>query len=201
MSDRIAVADSGREVERIKTLPPIEVINNTVPLSPKTGEPRRPALVVVAAVILYTSIAALAFAYGWHWFRAAYSETYPISAHLTRWAEPEPGKWVSLAFEFLYAGLVGIAAGAAGVVGFHAWNGYRWTRAWGIVAVALAGVVALLMNLFALIAVGLVVVGAALLWTPSITRYFSEWAEVRAKEQPRYRRPERIYYGRLPRFR
>lgn len=184
----------------IESLPPLSQISNEVPLSPRTGEPRRPALVAIAATLCCLAVASLAFAYGWHWYRAAYSTTYPISAHLTQWVEPEPGKWLSLFFEFVYAALVGVAGGAAGVVGFHAWNGRRWTRIGGFVAVAIAGITALLMNLYGLIAVGLVALATILLWLPPLRRYFNQWARLDAKEADRYRRPETIHYGRLPRF-
>ncbi|SDL80781.1 hypothetical protein [Tessaracoccus oleiagri] len=187
--------------KEIATLPPLAELKNETPLSPRTGEPRRPAAVAVAAVVLYLAVAAVAFSYGWHWFRAAYSETYPGSAHLTVWLEPEPGKWVSLFLEFVYAGLVGLTGAAAGVVGFHAWNGERWTRWGGLVALALTGLLAGLVNLWALIALGLVVLGLALLFTPPVGRYFREWDDVRSRSEPRYRRPTAVVYGRLPRYR
>lgn len=187
--------------KQIATLPPIEELHDGVPLSPRTGEPRRPAVLLVAAVILYLVVPAVAFAYGWHWYRAAFQEHYPISSHIVQWLDPEPGKWLSLTLEFVHAGVAGLAAAAAGVVGFHAWNGHRWTR-WGVViALALNGLVATLTNLYGLIGVGLVVAGAALLFLPRISYYFREWDEVRAHEQERYRRPATIHYGRLPRFR
>lgn len=187
--------------KEIATLPPLAELKRETPLSPRTGEPRRPWLLVVASVLLYLAVAAVAFSYGWHWYRAAFAETYPGSAHLTAWVEPEPGKWLSLFLEFVYAGLAGLAAAAAGVVGFHAWNGGRWTRWGGLVALLLVGVQAALVNLWGLVAVGLVLAGAALLFLPPISRYFRQWDEVRALQEPRYRRPDSIYYGRLPRFR
>ena len=184
----------------IETLPPLAHLGVEVPLSPRTGEPRRPAMITVAAVLCYVAIAAIAFSYGWHWYRAAFTTTYPVSAHLTQWVEPEPGKWVSLFLEFVYAGLAGLAGGAAGVVGFHAWKGRRWTKIGGFVAIGIIGITALLMNKFALIALGIVAVASALLWLPPVRRYFSQWAALDAEAPVRYRRPTQIHYGRLPRF-
>ncbi|MDU7361470.1 MAG: hypothetical protein E7L00_09735 [Propionibacteriaceae bacterium] len=189
------------EPKEIATLPPIEELRDDVALSPRTGEPRRPAVLVVASVLMYLAVAVVAWSYGWHWYRTAYPETYLISAHLTGWVEPEPGKWFSLFLEFVYAGLTALAGGAAGVVGFQAWNGHRWSRIGAGVAAVLAGIVAVLMNLYALIAVGLVVAGGVLFLLPPVTRYFREWRRVRSHEPSRYSRPERIFYGRLPRFR
>jgi hypothetical protein len=187
--------------KEIATLPPLAELKNEVRLSPRTGEPRRPALLVVSSVLLYLAVAAVAFSYGWHWYRAAFTESYMVSAHLTGWVEPEPGKWVSLFLEFVYAGLAGLAGAAAGVVGFHAWNGERWTRWGGMIALALAGVVATLVNLWGLIALGLVLLGVAGLFLPPVGRYFREWEQVRAEVAPTYRRPTSVFYGRLPRYR
>lgn len=187
--------------KEIATLPPLAELKNEAPLSPRTGEPRRPVLLGVLSVLCYLAVAAVALSYGWHWWRAVYQDTYPGSAHLTGWLEPEPGKWVSLFLEFVYAGLAGLAGGAAGVVGFHAWNGGRWSRWGALIALALTGLVAGLINLWGLIAVGLVLVAAVMLFLPQLGRYFREWDEVRSREPERYRRPTSVYYGRLPRFR
>lgn len=189
------------EPKEIATLPPIEELRDDVPLSPRTGEPRRPAVLVVASIVLYVAVAAVAWSYGWHWWRAAHPESYLASAHLTGWVEPEPGKWFSLFLEFVYAGLAGLAGGAAGVVGFQAWNGRGWARVGALVAAGLAGLVALLINLYGLIALGLVLVGGALLFLPPVSGYFEQWRRVRSHEPERYSRPGTIYYGRLPRFR
>lgn len=188
-------------MKEIATLPPLEELRDDVPLSPRTGEPRRPAAVMVAAVLGYTTVAAVAASYGWHWYRAAYSETYPISAHLIQWVQPDPGKWLSLTFEFVFAGLAGLAAGAAGVVGYHAWAGRRWTRWGAVVALALAGLQTALVNWWGVAAVGLVLVLGALLFLPPVNRYFAEWERVRARTSEGYRRPATVFYGRLPRFR
>ena len=52
------------EPPQIATLPPIEEVQGAVPLSPRTGEPRRPAAVLIAAVLLYVGSASMAVAYG-----------------------------------------------------------------------------------------------------------------------------------------
>ena len=187
--------------KEIATLPPLAELNLETPLSPRTGEPRRPAVLWIASALLYLSVVAVAFSYGWHWYRAAYPEHYAISAHLTQWVEPDPGKWFSLTLEFVYTGLALLAAGAAGVTGFQAWNGRRWSRIAGLVAIALAGVQTLLVNQYGYIALGIVAVGVGLLFLPPVSRYLQEWDELRSLGAPRYRRPETVYYGRLPRYR
>ena len=71
----------------------------------------------------------------------------------------------------------------------------------GLAAVVLTGGWTAIMNNAAFVALGLAVVSAALIFVPPTPRYFSEWAQVRAARPEQYRRPEWIFYGRLPRFR
>lgn len=185
----------------IATLPPIEESDGQALCSPSTGEPRRPAVVLVSAVLLYLAASALAAAYGWHWWLAAHPDSYPTSARLIEWLAPEPGKWLSLTLEGGFAAALVLAAGACGVVGFQAWNGWRWTRWGGVVAVALTGGFAVILGDWALIGLGLAVLGGALLFLPPTRRYFRLWDQVRAIRPEVYRRPSSVFYGRLPRFR
>lgn len=189
------------EPKQIATLPPIEELRRDVPRSPRTGEPRRPVVLGVAAVLLYLAAAACLAVYGWHWWLAAHPETYHTSAWLIEWTSPDPGKWLSLTLEGALAAAVALASGAAGIAGFQAWSGRRWSRWAGLVAVALVGGFTALTSWWGLAAAGLAVVGAGLLFLPPVTRYFEQWAQVRAEQPLEYRRPERIFYGRLPRFR
>ncbi|MFD0867413.1 hypothetical protein ACFQ06_16590, partial [Tessaracoccus lubricantis] len=92
-------------------------------------------------------------------------------------------------------------AGAAGIAGFQAWNGWRWARWAGLVALALMGGFLALTHWYAAMPVGLTLMGAGLLFLPAVSRYFTQWAEVRGQRPQPYRRPEQILYGRLPRFR
>ena len=83
----------------------------------------------------------------------------------------------------------------------RSWNGWRWGRWAGLLAVALTGGFAALTHDWGFVAVGLAVVGSALLWLPPVSRYLADWDRVRAERPVPYRRPESIFYGRLPRFR
>ena len=94
-----------------------------------------------------------------------------------------------------------IAAGVPAIAGFQSWNGWRWGRWAGLLAVALTGGFAALTHDWGFVAVGLAVVGSALLWLPPVSRYLADWDRVRAERPVPYRRPESIFYGRLPRFR
>lgn len=189
------------EPKQIATLPPIEELRDDVPLSRRTGEPRRPVVLGVAAGLLYLAVVGAGVTYALHWWLAADPERYHRSAHLVEWLTPKAGTWQSLLIEGGLAAAVLVAAGAAGVVGFQAWNGWRWARWAGLIAVALMGGFAALTHWWAYLPLGLTAVGAALLFLPPVSRYFREWAKVRSERPVPYRRPERIFYGRLPRFR
>lgn len=187
--------------KQIATLPPLEELHGEVALSPRTGEPRRPAVLAIASALLYLAVAAVATAYGHHWWLAVHPEHYPGSARLISWVQPDPGKWLSLTLEGVLAAVTVLAAGAAGVVGLQVWNGWRWARWAGLVAIALLSGFVALTSAWAWPALGLGAVGVGLLFLPPVGRYLAEWERVRGELPERYRRPERIVYGRLPRFR
>lgn len=187
--------------KQIATLPPLEELHDEAPLSPRTGEPHRPAVLLVAAVVCQVAAAATVVAYAQHWWLAVHPGTYPTSARLIEWVSPDPGKWLSLTLEAgLVAALV-LAGGAIGVAGFQAWNGWRWSRWAGLVAALLScGFLAVTSN-WAIPALSLSIVGAGLLFVPPVTRYFKAQELHRSIEPEHYRRPASIHYGRLPRFR
>lgn len=187
--------------QQIATLPPLEELRGDVIRSRRTGEPRRPAVVLIAAIIFYLAAAGVAVAYAQHWWQAAHPASYPTSARLVDWVDPAPGKWLSLTLEGCLAVGAVAAAGAAAVVGFQAWNGWRWARLASIGALVLVGGFTTVTSNGAYVGLGLTVVGSALLLFPAVSRYFGEQERSRAMPPTPYRRPERIVYGRLPRFR
>lgn len=195
--DRRLAADS----KPIATLPPLPVLNNELPTSARTGEPPRPALALVALVSLLLAAAGVAVTYGIHWWAAASPGNYASSARLIQWVEPEPGKWLALTLEGVLAIVAALVAGACGIAGVQAWNGHRWSRWAGVVALVLAGGLTALFDWTGLVAVGLALVGTTVLLLPPVTRFFAAFASHRAVGHAPYRRPERIFYGRLPRYR
>ena len=187
--------------KQIGTLPPLPVLRDDLVPSPRTGEPRRPAATVVALVAFQAAAAGVAVAYGLHWWAAVHPDTYAASARLIEWVAPPPGKWLALTLEGVLAIIAAIVAAACGVSGFQAWNGWRWSRWAGLVAVALTGALTAVLSWWGLLAAAPAVVGGACLFLPPVTRFFREFAAFRSAGQAPYRRPERIFYGRLPRFR
>lgn len=201
MTNPVAQHDATAEPQQIATLPPMPVLTNETSTSPRTGEPRRPAVAVVALVALLLAAVAVAVTYGIHWWAAANPGSYAASARLIGWVDPPPGKWLALTLEGALAALAALVAGACGVAGVQAWHGWRWSRWAGVVALALTGALTALFDWTGLVAVGLALVGAVLLFLPPMTWFFREFAAFRSTGRAPYRRPERIFYGRLPRFR
>lgn len=191
---------SPREPKPIATLPPLPVLKQHEAVSERTGMPVRPKLILLAHILLQVAVLGVIVAYGWHWYRAVFPETYAGSAHLVQWLAPEPGKWLALTLEGVLAALAALVGGACGVAGFQAWNGWKWSRWAGVVAVVLTGVLVALMSWVGLAAVVPAIIGAALLFLPSATEFFARFARHRIKRPDPYRRPDNVYYGRLPRF-
>lgn len=196
-----ATVPSGRGPKEIATLPPLPQLRNESPPSRRTGEPVRPALALLALVVFQLAAAGVAFTYGWHWWRAAHPRSYSMSARLIEWVDPEPGKWLALTLEGVLAAVAALVASACGVAGFQAWNGWRWSRWAGVVALGLTGVLTTLFTWWGLIPVGLALLGAVLLFLPPMTRFYRHFDVFRTTGRLPYRRPERIFYGRLPRYR
>lgn len=187
--------------KEIATLPPIEELRQDVVPSPRTGEPRRPVTVFLAAGFGYLAVIAAGVAYGVHWWDAVHPSRYAQSARLLVWVAPDPGKWLSLTLEGGLAIALVLAAGTAAIAGFQAWNGWPWSRWAGLTGVVLTGAYAAILNDWAFFSFGLAVVSTAMIFLPPTRRYFTQWTKVRAQQPLPYRRPGWVYYGRLPRFR
>lgn len=187
----------GRPV--IETLPPLPETAGDVDLSPATGQPRRDPIMLLASGFLYASSAVVTVAFARFWWQAINITHFFNSSRLLGWTEPRPGSWQSVVWVCVIALLMLAAVAAPAIAAFQAWNGYRWSRIAGIIAVAVSGLTVLLNDL-ALFAIPLAAVGAALLWVPRVGEYFDRWAAFRAEDEPRPRRPERIHYGPLDRY-
>lgn len=187
-------------MKEIATYPPIEISDESTPVSPRTGEPRRTWPITLATTVSYLGIAALAWVYGWHWFRAAYPENYPMSAHLTSWIEPQPGAWLSLTLECCYAALVAFSGAVIGLTGYHAWLGSPRVRRVGFAALVGPILVTVFINWYGLIPLGLAGLSLGAIWLPSAGRFFAQWQQIRQAKVETYRRPDQVFYGRLPRY-
>ena len=193
--------DAATATEQIATLPPLPVLTNEIRTSPRTGEPHRPVMAVIALVAFLLAALGVAVTYGLHWWAAANPGNYANSARLIEWVEPPPGKWLALTLEGALAAMAALVAAACGIAGVQSWNGRRWSRWAGVVALALTGGLVALFDWSGIAAASLALIGAVLLFLPPMARFFREFATLRSARPSPYRRPERIFYGRLPRFR
>ncbi|MGO1384543.1 MAG: hypothetical protein ACTHU1_07060 [Arachnia sp.] len=185
----------------IATLPPLPVLNNELQTSARTGEPPRPVLALLSLISLSMATAGVALTYGLHWWAAADPANYATSARLIQWVDPEPGKWLALTLEGALAAVAALVGGACGVAAVQAWNGHRWSRWVALVGLALTGALTALFDWSGLVPVALALAGTILLFTPPVTRFFRAFDTFRTVGHTPYRRPERIFYGRLPRYR
>ncbi|MGD7733161.1 hypothetical protein ACQCX5_09370 [Propionibacteriaceae bacterium G57] len=194
---QLPIGPDGKKV--IATLPPIDELEPPLPLSESTGQPRREPVMLIGAGLLYASSVAGALGFAKFWWDAINIEHFTTSARLMGWLDPRPGSWQSIVWVSVVALIVCVVVAAPALAAFQAWNGHRWSRIAGIVAAVLSALTILLNN-WALPAIPLAVLGAAVLWLKPVGRYFDQWARFRADE-PRERKIfTRVNYGRLPRY-
>lgn len=187
--------------EPIATLPPIDEIRPALPISQATGQPRRSKLMATSAGLLLASSAAAAVSLGFAWWDAIHVENWPDATNLTRWLHPDAGTWQSVVLVCGMGAIGATMATAPAVAAFNAWNGHRWSRWAGLVACAVVGGLAVLMNWQAWIALPLAVIGAILLFLPPVTRYFDHWDAYRAANPAKELRTDPVFYGPLWRYR
>lgn len=167
-------------------------------LDPRTGEPRRPALVWVSAGLFDAGVVTVTVGLLWSFWHSV--RTFEAAAWLNRVVETEPGDLLRVA---MVTGLFAIAmvVGAASLIaGYYAWLGYRWTRWAGLVAAALSPL-ALMMNPIAAWGIAPIAVAAALLWLPPVRTFFDRWHLRRHPAPATPMVATDVAYGPLPRYR
>lgn len=183
--------------EEIATLAP-DLLASALPINPRTGQPRRPVAVWVASV---SCLLAVGFSIaGLLWTYASEIGGFTTAAWLYgRFGEaPDILTQVLLTVAATAAALV--AAASCAITGYYAACGYGWTRISGIVS-AVASFLVLLLNPLAWAAVPLALLGAGLLWLPSVRAFFDAW-DARRHPRPDFAPPiEHVAYGPLPRYR
>ena len=142
------------------------------PLSPRTGEPRRPRTLLAAIVSCWASVACTIVAFGGWWWQAAHIPTFTSSARLLTWTHPDPVSALAIVMVMLI-GLIGLLmVAAAGTVAYNAWAGKRWIRVGSLVCLGVTGLSFLLAWWFSIAMIPLAV-GAGLLWLPSVNSFFT----------------------------
>jgi hypothetical protein len=155
----------------IATLPPLPAPAAVAyPRSPVTGRPARPAAVLLAGVLYGLAIAVTALGYGRLWWDAASVERLLEAARVFRWAEPDPVSWQAVVLVIATALVVVIVVGCCGAVAYNAWQGRRWVRWGGLVALGVTGLTYLL-NDWATAALAPAAGAALILWLPPVTAF------------------------------
>lgn len=184
----------------IRTLPPLEVTQRGVPVSPVTGEPRRPRLLVASMVLLLLASLAAVVAFVRAWWETIHVQNWPHSIRLLSWTNTRPGSWQSITLAVVF-GLIGLVMVAAPAICAHnAWAGQRWTRIGALVAAALE-CLAVLLNPIAWLALPFALAGAVALWLAPVGAFFDQWARFSADPEPVAVADAPVAYGRLPRYR
>lgn len=182
------------------------------PLHERTGQPVRPWTVWTSAVLLFGSAAAVVVGLllaMWQmaspWQRVSAEEwtkidRFNVATWLTTQFPSEPASGMRVLFAILCCLIAVLVAGTAGVVGYYAFAGYRWTRIGALVALGVS-LLSLLLTPIAAISIGLAALGAAPLWLPVTNRFFARWQLIR-HPQVAYSAPiDQVFYGPLPRYR
>jgi hypothetical protein len=158
-------------------LPPLPPASVTAyPVSPRTGQPRRPPPVIAVTCLFALAGAVVAVAYGWLWRIAATVTRLPEAARLFAWTTPDPVSFLAVFLVVLTAVVTVVVTAVCGALAYNVWAGRAWTRPGGLVALAVTGL-AYLLHPYALAAVVPAALAALLLWLPAVRRFNAAMAK------------------------
>lgn len=168
-----------------------------VEVNPRTGEPRRPALIWASTIAGLSAVAVMVATLLWSYWNAvtAFSGAAWLFGLVSA---PKPGIQVALVAGVTVVTVV--AAAAAAITAYYGWWGYAWTRISAIVSALTSGLM-LLLNPVGWAAIGLTIIAGALLWLPPAARFFAEWRQVRHPEISFGAPVTSVHYGPLPKYR
>ncbi|HEY5483628.1 MAG TPA: hypothetical protein VIK31_07425 [Propionibacteriaceae bacterium] len=195
--DHLGDADAHRD---ISVLQPYRPAVGAYPVSARTGEPTRPALLGVSVGLLVAGAVISSVGLVKVLWDAATVTGYHTAARVLQWTKPDPVSFLTIVMVLTIGAIGALVATAAAAIAYNAWNGRRWTRIGGIVALAISALT-ILLNPFAMVAMAPIAIGAGLLWLPQVGRYFSAWGTIRTPPTVRRGWAENVVYGILPRYR
>lgn len=194
MTQAIAETTASLEIATLE-LPPALVIG--VPDDPRTGEPSRPVVVMIAAVLCWLAVAVTGASVLWVYWDAV--SRFAQASWLMAQFETAPGSLQRVLLAIAVT-LVALVVGTANaIVGHYAWTGYRWTRIAGLFSGA-ATISVLLLNQLALAAIPLALAGSGLLWLPAVGRFFTAWQAHRHPPEIFANPLTQVRYGPVRRF-
>jgi magnesium-transporting ATPase (P-type) len=163
----------------IATLPPVQPEHATGdPRSERTGEPRRPPLLIAAIVLGWLSVAMTIAAFVLWWWDAASITAFHTSALLLYWTKPDPVSALAIVMVILISLIALLMVTAAGTFAYNAWAGQRWIRLGGLVCLAVTGLSFLLNPGFSLAMIPLAV-AVILLWLPPVKKFLVAMVDFR----------------------
>ena len=204
MTDQVTVTEDHlgepSATHTIAVLAPYKPTVGAYPVSPRTGEPVRPVVLGISCGILVAGAVVSSVGLVKVLWDAGTVTGYHTAARVLAWTKPEIVSFLTIVMVLTIGAIGALVATAACAIAYNAWNGRRWTRIGGIVAVAISGLTYLL-NPIATAAIIPVAIGAALLWLPQVGRYFAAWGTIRTAPALRRGWAENVRYGILPRYR
>ena len=199
--DPASVGGLGDPLEQpIHTLPPLEEEIGGYPISPRTGEPVRGALIIAStAAFMLAALVAMA-TYWWYWWIAINIDDFGTSAKLIELFDPRPGSGSSVVLVCVMAAIGAVMTAGPGVAAYNVWHGASWSRAAGVAA-CVSGLLAFFVLPWTWFAFGLAALGTGLLWLPQARPYFEAWRQFANPPRPAIVPPTQVAYGPAPRFR
>jgi hypothetical protein len=182
----------------IATVAPPPPLVVGVPINPRTGEPRRPVVIVLATVLCWLAVAVTAASVLWVYWDAV--SRFAQASWLMGQFVTEPGSLGRVLLAVAVTVVAIIIGTANAIVGYYAFTGYRWTRIAGLISAALT-CGALVLNELGWYAIPAAVLGAALLWLPPAKKFFIAWTARRHPQQVFAPPTVDVVYGPLPRYR
>lgn len=197
-SPRTEMVAPGPHDGGIATLPPLD--DATVersPINPSTGEPRRPPVIWISALLGYLATVIVAVAVSQVLWRSV--ESFAEASWINQTMDTDPGSWVRVAFSIINAVTAAVVGGASAFVAYHAFCGAGWTR-WGGIAATGISLLSLLLTPLAAISIAPTAIAAGLLWLRPARRYFNAWDAQREWKVRTVALPASIRYGPVPRY-
>ncbi len=177
---------------------PEATAREVVPLSARTGEPTRVWTIWIAAVAGFLATAAVGVSVVTVYLNAI--ANYPRASTLMALIPTEIASLGRVLLAVAVTVIAIVIGTACSITAYYAYDGRRWTRWAGLIALALSAS-GLLLNMIAVIGTGLAAIMAVMLWLPPSTRYFAAWRAYR-QHDPVFSEPfDHVYYGPLPRYR
>jgi hypothetical protein len=125
--------------QAIDVLAPYRPAVGAYPVSSRTGEPQRPVMLGIACGLLVAGAVVSSVGLVTVLWDAATVTGYHTAARILEWTKPNPVSFLTIVMVLTIGAIGALVATAATAIAYNAWNGRRWARLGGIVALAISG--------------------------------------------------------------